>query len=167
MKSVSIRYIGLFFALPAIILLAVSCKGDTTKAAATAKAFLQAYYVDLDFDRAKSLCSDNSKAAVAEQAEMVALNPYAKDEVPDIVFKQLNLNANNPNTAVFIYTVNRAERSLPLRKFNKIWLVDLQGGTVEMGGNLNRIELGSDVRGGFAASQTSGPVVYKKRKKRN
>ena len=163
MKSVSIRCIGLFFALPAIILLAVSCKGDTSKAAATATAFLQAYYVDLDFDRAKSLCADNSKAAVTEQAETIALNPYAKEETPNIVFKTVEINPDNANMANFLYTSNRVERKLPLRKYNGKWLVDLQGSTVETAGNSNFIQLSQEGANGFA-SAVSGEIKYKKRR---
>ena len=146
--------------------LGVSCNGNTKQAEKVAKTFLQAYYVDLDFSKAQTLCSDISKAAVAEQGEVVALNPYAKDEVPELAFKKLENTADNPHTATFIYTVNRGERRLPLRKFDNTWLVDLQGGTVEMSGNTNRMELQSVVTGGFAASEASGPVVYKKRKKK-
>ena len=148
-----------------IAIVAVSCGGNTKQAENVAKTFLQAYYVDLDFTKAQTLCSDISKAAVAEQGEMVALNPYAKDEVPELAFKKLENMPNNPHTANFVYTVNRVERRLPLRKFNNVWLVDLQGGTVEMGGNTNRMELQSVAQGGCAASEASGPIVYKKRKK--
>lgn len=147
-----------------VAVLAVSCGGNTKQAEKVAKTFLQAYYVDLDFSKAQTLCSDISKAAVAEQGEMVALNPYAKDEVPELAFKKLENNPDNPHTATFVYTVNRVERRLPLRKFNNIWLVDLQGGTVEMSGNTNRMQLQSVTKGGFAASEPSGPIVHKKHK---
>lgn len=149
-----------------VAVLAVSCDSNTKQAEKVAKTFLQAYYVDLDFSKAQTFCSDISKAAVAEQGEMIALNPYAKDEVPELAFKSLESNPDNPHTANFVYTVNRVERRLPLRKFDKLWLVDLQGGTVEMSGNTNRMELQSVTKGGFATSEASGPIVYKKRKKK-
>ena len=163
MKSVSIRCIGLFFALLAILLLEVSCKGDTSKAAATAKAFLQAYYVDLDFDRAKSLCADNSKAAIADQAETIALNPYAKEETPNIVFKTVEITPDNTNMANCLYTCNRVERKLPLRKYNGKWLIDLQGSTVETAGSSDFIQLSQEGANGFT-SAASGEIKYKKRK---
>ena len=163
MKSVSVRHILLSFVLPAILLLEVSCKGDTSKAAATATAFLQAYYVDLDFDRAKSLCADNSKAAVAEQAETIALNPYAKEETPNIVFKTVEINPDNANMANCLYTCNRVERKLPLRKYNGKWLVDLQGSTGDTVGNSDFIQLSQEGANGFA-SAVSGEIKYKKRR---
>lgn len=163
MRRLSLRLpIGVF-----IVSMAVVACGGKNEASQVAKAFLQAYYVDLDFDKAQTLCSDVSRPAVAEQGQMVALNPYATEEIPALAFRQLEWKADNPNTAVFTYTVNRSERTLPLRKFNGKWLVDLQGGTVEMGGSANRMELSNDSKGGFAASEASGPIVYKKRKKNN
>ena len=151
----------------AVAILAVSCGGNTKQAEKVAKTFLQAYYVDLDFAKAQTLCSDVSKVAVSEQGEIVALNPYAKEEVPELAFKKLEFARNNPRTATYVYTVNRVERRLPLRKFDNTWLVDLQGGSVEMSGNTDRMELQSVTKGGFAASEASGPIVYKKRKKNN
>lgn len=160
-----IRFSGKLLLLAMATTIMAACGSNRKEAASTAKTFLQAYYVDLDFGKAQALCSDASKPAVAEQEQMVALNPYAIEEIPALAFKQLKWNADNPNTAVFIYTINRAERTLPLHKFNGKWLVDLQGGTVEMGGAANRMELENDSKGGFAASEASGPIVYKKRKK--
>lgn len=155
----------LFLALLAGLLL--SCKGNPQKAAATAKAFLQAYYTDLDFEQAKRLCSDASRWAIEKQAAMIALNPYAKAEVPDIVIHKTAIDPNNPATATCTYTCNRVERTLPLRRFNNVWMVDLGDNTVETTGFENEfITLSQDGTNGFA-SATSGEIKYKKRRQGN
>lgn len=146
----------------AVVLLLTGCGGSARKAERAAKDFLQAYYLDLDFKKALSLSTDISHAAIHEQAELISLNPYAKEEIPDIVFKGIEMSGQNDVKATYTYMVNRVERTLPLRKLNGIWLVDLQKGTVESGGG-EMMELSSGQQGGFAAS-ASGPVVYKKRK---
>lgn len=153
---------GLMLAIAAWLMM--SCNGDRKNAAATAKTFLQAYYVDLDFNKALQLSSEVTKVAVQEQADMIALNPYAKEETPDLVLVGIDTDKSNAETATFVYTCNRAERTLPLRKVNGKWLVDLQGGSVEAGGNTNDfLQLSSGCESGFA-SATSGEIKYKKRR---
>ena len=146
-----------------IVVLALGCSGNQKKATAIAKSFLQAYYVDLDFETAKQLSSEASQGAISEQAEVVALNPYAQEETPDIIFKTLKIDPEEPHRAVCTYLVNRVERTLPLRKFDKLWLVHLPQGTVETEGT-DMLELQSGNQGGFAAA-ASGPITYKKRKR--
>ena len=156
---------GLLFGMASALLMA--CGANVRKVEHTAKDFLQAYYVDLDFEKALSLSTDVSHAAIYEQAELISLNPYAKDEVPDIVFKGVEIDDQNAVKATCTYLVNRVERTLPLRKVEGLWLVDLQGGSVESGGNessLMGLSLGE--KGGFTSS-VSGPISYKKRKRNN
>lgn len=152
---------GLLLSMAGLLLL-TGCDGNTRKAEHAAKDFLQAYYLDLDFEKALSLSTDISHASIHEQAELISLNPYAKEEIPDIIFKGIEMDRQNDGKATYAYSVNRVERTLPLRKLNGIWLVDLQKGTVESGGG-EMMELSSGQQGGFAAA-ASGPVVYKKRK---
>lgn len=146
-----------------VVVLALGCSGNQKKATATAKSFLQAYYVDLDFETAKQLCSDISQPAISEQAKMVALNPYAKEEIPDITFKTMEIDPEEPHRAVCTYLVNRVERILPLRKFEDVWLVHLPQGSVETGG-ADMMELQVGNHGGFAAA-ASGSITYKQRKR--
>ena len=156
---------GLVLGLAGVLVL-VACNGNVRKAEHTAQEFLRAYYTDLDFKKALSLSTDVSHAALHDQEEMVSLNPYAKDEVPDIVFKGLEIDEENEAKATYRYSANRVEKTLPLRKLNGVWLVDLQGGTVEAGGNNSgTMELSSGEQGGFA-SAVSGIVVYKKRERK-
>lgn len=162
MKSFVLRYISgsLFFTMIAVLLMA--CNSNQKEAAATAKNFLQAYYTDLDFDKALQLSSEVSHAAIKEHAEYTALNPYAKEETPDIVFGDLEMAADNADAATYTYKINRVEKSLPLRKIDGNWRIDLRGGTVESGGNSEYSTLSSGT-GGFAAS-ASGEVKYKPRR---
>lgn len=153
---------GLILAIAAWLM--VSCNGYKKEAAATAKAFLQAYYVDLDFNKALQLSSEASQAAIREQADMIALNPYAKDETPDLVSVGIEMDKDNPETAVYVYTCDRIKRQLPLRRFNGKWLIDLRGGTVEAGGNSGDfLQLSPSGESGFA-SAVSGEIKYKKRR---
>ena len=161
------RFTGRFLLLAVAVIQMTACGNDKKAATSTAKSFLQAYYVDLDFEKALRLSSDNSHNAITEQAQMMALNPYAKEETPDIVFKTLETNTDNPHVASYIYTCNRVERKLPLRKLKGKWSVDLQGGIVETNGIENDfVELSSDGTNGFA-SATSGKIKYKKRRQRS
>ena len=156
------QFSGKFLLLSIVVMLAGACSNDKRVATSTAKSFLQAYYVDLDFDRALQLSNDASHSAIIEQAEIVALNPYAKEETPIISFLSLSLNKDNPHNATYTYTCNRTERTLPLQKTNGKWFVDLQGGLVETCGN-NEFSTLSTNEGGFA-SAASGEIKYRKRR---
>ncbi len=150
---------GLLFGMASTLLMA--CGANVRKVEHTAKDFLQAYYVDLDFEKALSLSTDVSHAAIYEQAELISLNPYAKDEVPDIVFKGVEIDDQNAVKATCTYLVNRVERTLPLRKLEGLWLVDLQGGSVETSGaESSMMELSIGEQGGFATA-TSGVITYR------
>lgn len=163
MSILSIRKLGRWLTLVSIPVLATACHGDGKEARRVAEDFLQAYYIDMDFAKALRMSSDASHTAIHEQAKITALNPYAKEETPAIVFKELIINPENPHAATCSYTCNRVERTLPLRRFDKQWLVDLQGGTVETSGSGEFSNLSSNSEGGFA-SAASGEIKYKKRR---
>lgn len=153
----------MFLMLASFLLLAASCNNNQRRAEHVAEDFLQAYYIDLNFVKAIQLSSDVSHAAINEQAKLTALNPYAKEETPNITLKGLEIKKENPSKAYFTYTCNRMERTLPLCKSNGQWLVDLQGGTVETSGNNDFSILSSNNEGGYT-SATSGEIKYKKRR---
>lgn len=144
----------------------VACKNSARDAEHVAETFLQAYYMDLDFDKAISLCTEDSKEAIREQAKMVSLNPYAKEELPELTFTGVSEEESSSDNAVFSYQKNRAERTLPLIRLDGRWLVDLQGGTVEMCGENDMLDLSSFGSAGFASSESSGEIKYKPRKSR-
>ena len=167
MKTTLIRHLRNGLLLTILAILSAACHSNRKEAAKTATAFLQAYYVDLDFDKAKSLCNDASRDAIDDQAMMVGLNPYAKDEIPDIVVCKIEIDPDNPTIATCTYTCNRTERILPLRQLNNTWIVDLGGATVEtanFGGEF--ITLSQEGANGFA-SATSGEIKYRKRRQGN
>lgn len=140
-----------------------SCSQEK-KAGEVAEAFLQAYYTDLDFDKVNGLVTDQSKVAMSDRKEAVALNPYSKDEIPNIVFKEVKIDEDNPNRAICFYTSNRIERSFVLKRLNGKWLVDVPEGVSGVANTSGMIELSDGSEGGFT-SAASGPVTYKKKKK--
>lgn len=162
MKRISVHPI---LSLLIIAVSAWGCHSDQKQATTVAQTFLQAYYIDFDFDKAMALSSEASHAAIAEQAQMASLNLYAEHEKPEIIFKKLEIDPETPMRATCTYTCNQAERTLPLRRFKDRWLIDVPYGTVETGGS-NLLNLSTESHGGFAAA-ASGPVVYKKRKRNN
>ena len=164
MKIKPFRLLTGFWGVAIAAVLAVACNSNQKEATATAKAFLQAYYVDLDFNKALQLSSDISHEAINEQAKMVALNPYSSEEVPKLDITQVEIDKGNSNLATCTYTCNHRKRKLPLRKFSQKWLVDLGGKTVESVGMDNDfLELSSEGSDGFAAA-VSGEIKYKKRR---
>lgn len=167
MKTRTVRLIGHILVLVVFALSAFACNSDKKDASATAEAFLQAYYVDLDFSKALQLSNDVSHPAINDQAELITLNPYAAEETPQIVVQNVEIDKNNVNVATCTYSCNRKERKLPLRKYNDTWLINLEGKTVETAGTENDlIELSSEGSNGFA-SAVSGEIKYKKRTQKN
>lgn len=142
----------------AALAIAAGCSGNR-KAEKEVKAFLQAYYTDLDFAAAKIHATAESAPLVDERRDMTALNPYAKNETPAIVFKTIQVGEDK-TTAEALYTLNRAERTLYLQKVDGKWKVDLQKEATMRNEGMH--QLADGVGGGFA-SAVSGPVVYKKR----
>lgn len=137
-----------------------ACSGKH-QAEKTAKAFLQAYRVDLDFNKARGLVTERSLPFVAETEEVASLNPYARQEAPTLAFLSLTIDPDDKDHAKYTYTLNRVEKTLHLQKVESKWKVDLMQESVEQDAGMARLSEGG--QGGFA-SAASGPVVYKKRK---
>lgn len=158
-----------FFSLKkfGIVLLAAllfsSCS-DERKAEKTGKRFLQCYYKDMDFEEAARMVTSDSRSVIEEKAEMVKLNPYAKDDLPDFQFKSMEEADPTGSKMILVYTLNRVEKELILVKEDGRWLVDIPGISVESTSSAEGMtRLSSGSQGGFA-SAVSGPIVYKKRK---
>ena len=159
LKSIGGHLLGIVTAV-----LLVACQSDKNKADSTAKAFLQAYYIDLDFSKAIQLSTPVSFEIIKDHAQLVALNPYAQEEIPNIVFGTIILDNNNSNLGTYSYTCNRVDRTLPLIKKENKWLVNLENRTVESEGLFNSLtNVSSSGTNGFASS-TSGDISHKKRK---
>lgn len=149
----------LLLALP-FLLCACSGKHQAEK---TGKAFLKAYYTDLDFAKAKACATPVSHALIDDRAENLSLNPYAKQEAPDVAVKELRMDEKDKNRAVLVFTLNRAEKTLDLKKEQGKWWADLEKEAKMKEEGLQTLE--DESHGGFAAA-ASGPIKYHKRRPR-
>lgn len=160
------RY-GLFYLLSVFIMflpLLSSCSSEKN-AEKVASSFLKAYYVDMDYEKAKEMAISNSHDEIDSRAEISAMNPYAKEELPSVQFKEVRFDESDPDKAICLYTLNRAEKELLMRKVSGKWLVEITGASVESSSSIQGgYSLSTGTETGFA-SAASGPVVYKKRKR--
>lgn len=157
----NLRSIGLIWVICLLAALVFCSCGGKHRAKKTAKTFLEAYYMELDFEKARGLATEPSFEIINNKKELSALNPYAKEEVPEVEIKELKLDKENGDKAVCIYNVNRATKTLHLVKEKGIWRADLAEERRERDADM--IHLPSSGDGGFA-SAASGPIKYKKRR---
>ncbi len=149
----------LLFVLP-LCLCACSGKHGAEK---TGHTFLKAYYTDLDFAKAKQYATPVSHALIDERAENLSYNPYAKQEVPELTIKELRMDKEDKNKATLSYTLNRAQKTLDLKKAEGKWLADLEREAKMREEGMQSLE--DETHGGFAAA-ASGPIKYHKRRVR-
>lgn len=134
----------------AVALLLGAC--SISKAERTARQFLKAYYVELDFDRALELSTENSHAGIYYKKNMTSLSPYAKDEVPELEVLDVIIDPDDGNYAYCAYEINGQPKMLPLRKIEGKWLVDTDNEAIE--GSMSSSASGvSEV--GFASAASS------------
>jgi hypothetical protein len=134
----------LVFAVPFL----VSC-GDNRSAKRTARAFLQSYYVDNDFDGAKLVSTEATFQTLDFQAMLFVLNPHsASESIQDFRIRRMDTRKTK---ATCFYEVIGQERRLNLRKVQGKWLVDMPEGLVrEPGFSLSQ----TSGQGGFASAQS-------------
>lgn len=137
--------------------------GGKQQAEKTGRAFLKAYYTDLDFAKAKQYATLVSHALIDEKAENLSHNPYAKQEAPELTIKELQIDKDNKHQATLTYTLNRAQKTLDLKKVDGKWQADLEKEAKLREEGMQSLE--DEVHGGFAAA-TSGPIKYHKRRTR-
>lgn len=113
----------------AVALLLGAC--SISKAERTARQFLKAYYVDLDFDRALELATQDSHAGIYYKKNMMSLSPYAKDEVPTLEVLDVIIDPDDGNYAYCAYELNGQPKMLPLQKHDGKWLVDTDTEPIE------------------------------------
>ena len=101
------------------------------KAERTARKFLEAYYIDLDFDRALELSTEDSHQGIYYKKSMTAFSPYAKDEVPELEVLDVIIDPDDGNYAYCAYEVNGIPKMLPLQKHDGQWLVDTDSEAIE------------------------------------
>lgn len=144
---------------------AVACSGEK-KAEKAAREFLQAYYVDLDFGKAGKLATDRTRSLVSEKEEMTALNPYAREEIPNLKIEEVRIDGNNPDRALCRYSIDRRTKTIVLVRLDGVWLVNETGLSIGSGGDRgDMMQLSEGEQGGFA-SAVSGPITYKPRNKK-
>ncbi len=123
-----------------------------SKAERTARQFLKAYYVELDFDRALELSTEDSHQGIYYKKNMTALSPYAKDEVPALEVLDVIIDPDDGNYAYCAYEINGQPKMLPLQKHDGKWLVDTDSEAVE--GSMSSSASGvSEI--GFASAASS------------
>lgn len=101
------------------------------KAERTARQFLKAYYVELDFDRALELSTENSHEGIYYKKNMTSLSPYAKDEAPELKVLEVIIDPDDGNYAYCAYELNGQPKMLPLQKNEGKWLVDTDSEAIE------------------------------------
>ncbi len=122
------------------------------KAERTARQFLKAYYVDLDFDRALELSTEDSHQGIYYKKNMTSLSPYAKDEVPELNVLEVIIDPDDGNYAYCAYELNGYPRMLPLQKHDGKWLVDTDSDAIEGMGSSSMTGV-SEI--GFASAASS------------
>ena len=136
--------------LAAAALLLNAC--SLPKAERTARKFLKAYYVDLDFDRALELSTEDSHEGIYYKKNMTSLSPYAKDEVPELKVVDVIIDPDDGNYAYCAYEINGQPKMLPLQKHDGKWLVDTDSEAIE--GSMSSSASGvSEI--GFASAASS------------
>lgn len=101
------------------------------KAERTARQFLKAYYVDLDFDRALELSTQDSHEGIYYKKNMTALSPYAKEEAPTLEVLDVIIDPDDGTYAYCAYELNGQPKMLPLQKHDGKWLVDTDSEAIE------------------------------------
>ncbi len=142
-----------FFLLAVIIGLASlfsSCSNAAVKE--VSQNFLQAYYVDNNFEAAKALATEATHEGLDYKAMLFAFNPNAEAEsLKEFKIKKIE---SKKTKAVCFYEIDGQQRRLNLRKVNGAWLVDMPESTT-MNPELSLSQSGET--GGFA-SASSEPV---------
>lgn len=122
-----IKNLTVVIGLAAVLLSACSLP----KAERTARKFLKAYYIDLDFDRALELSTEDSHEGIYYKRNMTSLSPYAKDEAPALEVLDVIIDPDDGNFAYCAYEINGVPKMLPLQKHDGKWLVDTDSEAIE------------------------------------
>ena len=145
-----IKGLGLCLCLSMAVLLLNAC--SLSKAERTARQFLKASYVELDFDRALELSTEDSHEGIYYKKNMTSLSPYAKNEVPALEVLEVIIDPDDGNYAYCAYEINGQPKMLPLQKHNGKWLVDTDSEAIE--GSMSSSAIGvSEI--GFASAASS------------
>jgi hypothetical protein len=130
-------------------LLMFSCEGNGAKR--VAKDFLQTYYIDLNFDEATKLATENSQDHLNERILFFNMNPYSRDE-KFTRFEIREVDAQKTKASV-IYTVDNLTRKLLLSRIGGQWLVDMPFEVANNGLEFS-LSLTKPDTGGFASAES-------------
>ncbi len=147
------RKISILVVIAIVSLFSASCSKRAAKE--TAKAFLQSYYVDNDFEAAKAFSTESTHETLDFKAMMFTLNPNSESEsIQEFKYKKMDMLKTK---AVCFYEVVGEERRLNLSKIDGKWLVDMpETAMIEPALSMSQ----SRNTGGFA-SATSDPIKLK------
>ncbi|MCL2026919.1 MAG: hypothetical protein FWG79_00365 [Bacteroidales bacterium] len=141
-----------FFVMVFAVLSLASCSENNAKK--TAKHFLQAYYIEHDFDRAGEFSTPATQEHMGEWALLFGLTPreiinedfyFDRFEITDTDIKKTK--------AVIDYRVNITNRQLLLSKVNGRWLVDMPT-EVSFNNRIFSLSLNKPQTGGFASAES-------------
>jgi len=120
-KKSSLLFCGACFVTLSLVL--VSC-GDQRSIKRTAHAFLQHYYVDNNFEAAKTVSTRMTHENIDTRAMIFRLNPNSVSNRFSH-FKIDSKEVRNTKAVVFYTLDDNVERQLNLSKVNGTWLVDM------------------------------------------
>ena len=150
----------LFFLVALASVLFASCSSDERRVTNTAREFLQAYYIDYDFDRARALSTVGTHEHMQQWIMVFELTPR---ELTHLNFGSFEIESVEvlSTRATVIYLVDNTRRHLLLRRISNKWLVDMP---VETSDNrLFSLSLNRPQTGGFTSAQSrptriGGPI---------
>jgi hypothetical protein len=145
------KKIVLFATVVVMALCFLSCRNSAAVKDVSQK-FLQAYYVDNDFNAAKDLSTDATKEGLDYKAMLFAANPNSEEESLK-AFEIKKIEAKKTK-AICFYEIEGQERRLNLRKVNNAWLVDMP----ESASGDPELSLSQSGETGGFASASSEPV---------
>ena len=136
------------FALASVLL--TSCNSNRD-AMSVARDFLQAYYIDYDFDRARARSTVATHEHMQEWILIFELTPRSLTHLNFSSFEIEGVDVLT-NRATVNYRVDNTQRQLLLRKINGRWLVDMP---IDVATNrLFSLSHNRPDTGGFASAQS-------------
>jgi len=143
---------GVIFAVLFLSVLLASCSNRGVEN--TARIFLQAYYIDHDFDKAAALSTPATQEHIQEWAMLFALTP--KEYISaGLYFETFEIEKSDilKTRATVGYRVDNTPRDLLLRKVDGKWLVDMPI-EISFSGPRFSLSLHKPHSGGFASAQS-------------
>ena len=116
-----------------------------------AEQFLQAYYVDNDFNAAAEFVTEASVENLKQTALLLEFDPASRIGIFES-FEIISVDAQK-SKAICYYAVDGVKRRLLLSKIDGCWLVDMPGDVTREGADLS-LTLSPINSGGFASAES-------------